>query len=117
MSLVMTFIAAKSLKKAGKFYFEVWTEPEEGPRKNTSSFIGPGDCTLNGDRVELNWHGDEDKVVIGMNEYTGTQVGNHKPRAEIELTLKDIESITNGGDGVRRLSLESHDGIELKKRF
>merc|ERR1719446_479449 len=51
-----------------------------------------------------------------MKEYTGTQVVNHRPRGELQLTLKDIEAITAGGDGVRRYSLASHEGLELKKK-
>jgi hypothetical protein len=116
MSLALTFMASKELQQSGRFYFEVWTEPEENPRKNTTSFTGPGDANLNSERVELCWHGDEDELFIELVEYTGTRVGFHRPVGEVRLKLRDIDEIVKSGDGLRRLSLQKHDEIELKKR-
>lgn len=115
-ALALTFLAVQDNKKKGHFYFEIYTEPEEGPRKNTSAFTGPGDRSLS-ERVEVNWHGDEDALVISVVEYTGTQVGGHKPIGEVRLSSQECMDIVRKKEGTVKLSLGSHDEIELKRKL
>lgn len=88
--LGITLIHANGIQKRMSFYIEVWTDPQEAAsRISRTHFQVSGECSLSEEKVEIDWYGDEDWVVVQVVEFGGP--GKEKPLGEIRLRKSAVE--------------------------
>jgi len=89
-TLAVTLVGAHQLWKRMSFYVEAYTEPQEAASKASRTHQQVQDaCDLGGERLELDWHGDEDELVIEIMDFPAP--GKQKPLGEIRLQRETVE--------------------------
>lgn len=87
-TLGVTVVGVKDIAKRMNFYVEIWTEPQESASRITrTQFQVSGEVAIN-ERIELDWFGDEEWVVVQVVAYPG--VGKEKPLGEVRVNQKAI---------------------------
>jgi len=88
--LTVTLIGADEIKTNKNFYVQIWTEPQEAaPRaSNTHAQANQGALSLGMERLELDWFGDEEKLIVQVVEFP--QPGGDKPLGDVQLTRERI---------------------------
>lgn len=90
--LNVTLVAAIEIPKRVSFYGEVWTEPMEAvPKATRLHHQAVGSQDLGGERIELDWYGDETEVVIQISQYTSKHREPEVPYGEVRIPRKCIE--------------------------
>lgn len=74
--MVVTFVAATNITKKVPFFLEVWSNPVEATAKISRTHTEKAEsCDLEQEKVEIDWHGDEEEVVIRVVTFHGQIVG------------------------------------------
>merc|ERR1719160_2417715 len=89
-TLAVTLVGAHQLWKKMSFYVEAYTEPQEAaPKASRTHRQVQESCDLGSEKLELDWHGDEDELVIEVMDFAGP--GREKPLGEIRLPRETVE--------------------------
>jgi uncharacterized protein YnzC (UPF0291/DUF896 family) len=113
------------------FYFEAWSEPQESTGKNTGSFAGANIVDMGLERLEFEWFGDEDELVIQLCEFKSTVMCYNSilgqvriPGSVVDKYAKEVENNPNDfNSGVRSFDVrplnaeEKRSQLELRKKY
>merc|ERR1719160_1650640 len=87
--LVLTLLAVDSLRKKTSFWIEATTRPQEGVPKASRFHRGvQGSYDLGEEHLELDWHGDEDFVIVRVYQESDPE---HKPFAKVKIPRDHVE--------------------------
>jgi len=92
--LRVTFLGASNIKKQLHFFMELWAEPQENAMQMTHTYQAIGSCDFARTVRSLDWHGDEDEVVIQVVCFDSNRnVGELRiPRKAVEALAEETES-------------------------
>eukprot|EP00927_Polykrikos_kofoidii_P003558 TRINITY_DN1142_c0_g2_i1.p1 TRINITY_DN1142_c0_g2~~TRINITY_DN1142_c0_g2_i1.p1 ORF type:complete len:350 (-),score=53.12 TRINITY_DN1142_c0_g2_i1:174-1160(-) len=123
-TLTVTFICAQEVKRMLNFYFEAWSEPQESTGKNTGSFSGTDIVDMGLERLEFEWFGDEDELVIQLCEFKSTVMCYNTilgqlriPGSVVDKYAKEVETNPNDfNSGVRSFDVRPLDAEEKRRQ-
>jgi hypothetical protein len=117
--LVVTLFGASEIKKATTFFLELYTEPQEAAAKVSSTKMqASGKVSLDMERLELDWYGDEAEVAIVVVEYPANYLGELRiPRDKILQYAKEAAASPDDlKSGSRSFAVERIDPQVAKLR-
>lgn len=112
--LVVTFVCASDIPHGTTFFFKTWTEPIDGPQKLSRIHRDvAGSCDLGSERIQLDWYGDEDLLVVQALTPRGVPGGSKDILiGETRIPLNSIVKYANlskqsgtGNDAIRLFPL------------
>mmetsp|Transcript_102133 Transcript_102133/g.264101 ORF Transcript_102133/g.264101 Transcript_102133/m.264101 type:complete len:261 (+) Transcript_102133:82-864(+) len=128
--LRVTLVQASNVQRGAGIYLEAWTEPNDDYPKNSRVHKpAHGAIDFGGELLEIDWHGDEQELVIHAVEYTGAASKQSKdlpfcelriPRTSIEKYAKEAQAGDGGGAGTRAFEmrpLRRADAYSRRFRF
>lgn len=94
-TLVLTFVAVSEIKRSLNVYFEASTLPYEAASKATRTFHlqAGGEVPLNNERLELDWYGDEEELLIDLLEFVKGSPGG-RLHGQLKISMRQIEKLT-----------------------
>merc|ERR1719235_1317182 len=102
--LTVTLVAATDIKKKVPFFLEMWSEPAESTAKNSRTHSErASSCDLSLEKLELDWYGDEDELVIRTLTYHGQLIEDNENAdvfGELRIPKNVVEKYAaNAGGG------------------
>jgi len=89
-TLKVMLVAADMIRQKTSFFVEAYCEPQEAVSKTSRTHCHKmNSCDLGCEQLEIDWHGDEDELVIEVVEFSGA--GKDKPLGEIRLDRATVE--------------------------
>lgn len=116
-TLAITFVAVSNITKTMNIFFKAHSEPHEAASLSTrtiSVIKGSGDVVSGHDKLELDWYGDEDEVMVKLLEFRKGE--SNRFLGEVGISGKQIlklvnESIANPSsinEGSRMFTIKSY---------